>query len=337
MKFGVFDHLDASGAPLDRFFEDRLKLGEAYDQAPIHSYHVAEHHATPLGLSPSPSVFLAALAQRTKRVRFGPIVYTLPLYHPLRLADEICMLDQLSNGRLDLGVGRGVSPIEFEYFGVDLAKDSQPMYLEAYAVLMQALTKDRVTFEGKYYQYRDVPIMLKPKQQPLPPLWYGLSNIESTEWAARTAINTISNQPVERVKATTDRFRAEWAKLGRDPAKLPFLGFTRHCVIGETEAEAKKIAKRAYTVWYGSFIKLWRERGQPPTFLPYVEDFDETVKRGQMLCGTPDQVAEIIQRQSTAAGINYLLLRFAFGNLKLDESVNSLGLFARRIQPAYSK
>ncbi|HYR97370.1 MAG TPA: LLM class flavin-dependent oxidoreductase, partial [Gemmatimonadales bacterium] len=108
MQFGVFDHMDASGEPLALLFENRLKLAEAYDRLGLYALHVAEHHSTPLGMSPSPSVFLALAAQRTKRLRLGPLVYTLPLYHPLRLAEEICTLDQLSGGRLELGVGRGV-------------------------------------------------------------------------------------------------------------------------------------------------------------------------------------------------------------------------------------
>ena len=107
LAFGVFDHLDASGAPLRDFYEDRLKLVELYDRLGFYCYHVAEHHSTPLGMAPSPSVFLSAVAQRTKRLNFGPLVYTLPLYHPIRLIEEICMLDQMSGGRFQFGTGQG--------------------------------------------------------------------------------------------------------------------------------------------------------------------------------------------------------------------------------------
>ena len=96
MKVGVFDHLDRNDRPLHAFYEERLKIVEAYDRGGFYAYHTAEHHATPLGLAASPSVFLAAVAQRTQRLRFGPLVYTLPLHHPLRVVEEICMLDQLS-------------------------------------------------------------------------------------------------------------------------------------------------------------------------------------------------------------------------------------------------
>ncbi|MFP6761495.1 MAG: LLM class flavin-dependent oxidoreductase, partial [Rhodospirillales bacterium] len=97
MKFGIFDHMDLGGFEnLSAFYEDRLKLAELYDEIGIHAYHLAEHHATPLGMAPSPNVFLSAMAQRTKRLRFGSLVYCLPLYHPIRLLEEICMLDQMS-------------------------------------------------------------------------------------------------------------------------------------------------------------------------------------------------------------------------------------------------
>ena len=109
MEFGVFDHLDRSPLPLADYYEARLAVVEAIDRAGFYAYHLAEHHSTPIGMAPSPSVFLSAVAQRTKSLRFGPMIYALPLYHPLRMIEEICMLDQMSGGRLDVGFGRGAS------------------------------------------------------------------------------------------------------------------------------------------------------------------------------------------------------------------------------------
>src|SRR5258708_19554653 len=104
MQFGVFNHMDASGEPLAQLFENRLRLAEAYDRIGLYALHVAEHHSTPLGMSPSPSVFLALAAQRTKRLPLGPLVYTLPLYHPLPLADDLSTLHPLRGGTLHLRV-----------------------------------------------------------------------------------------------------------------------------------------------------------------------------------------------------------------------------------------
>ena len=107
MKFGIFDHLDNDHLPMNQYYEERLKVIELYDKFGFHAWHVAEHHATPLGMAPSPGLFLAAAAARTTRIKLGPLIYIVPAYSPLRLIEEICMLDQMSSGRLLLGVGRG--------------------------------------------------------------------------------------------------------------------------------------------------------------------------------------------------------------------------------------
>src|ERR1700726_470420 len=144
MEFGVFDHLDRDDQTLGDYYAARLQIIEAYDRLGFYAYHVAEHHATPLGMAPSPAVFLAAVAQRTKRLRFGPLVYILTLQSPLRAYEEICMLDQMSGGRLELGMGKGISPIELAYFGADPAQ-AQSIYQEASAIIMKAFSEKRLT------------------------------------------------------------------------------------------------------------------------------------------------------------------------------------------------
>ena len=117
-EFGIFDHLDRGGRDLSDVYGERLSMLRAYDEAGFYAYHLAEHHGTTLGMAPSPGIFLAAAAQRTKRLRLGPMLYVLPLHDPVRLIEEICMLDQLSDGRLELGMGKGFSPFEAAFFGV---------------------------------------------------------------------------------------------------------------------------------------------------------------------------------------------------------------------------
>src|SRR6266478_6763232 len=131
MQFGIFDQNDLGPYPLTEQYENRLRLIEFYDRAGFRTYHMSEHHSTPLNLAPSPSVFLAAVTQCTKRLRMGALVYVLPAHHPLRLAEEICMLDHLSGGRIEVGVGRGVSPYELEHYGIDPAQ-SRDEYFEAF-------------------------------------------------------------------------------------------------------------------------------------------------------------------------------------------------------------
>ena len=191
MDFGVFDHLDRSDLPLDEFYEARLKLIESYDTSGFYAYHLAEHHFTPLGMAPSPSLFLSAIAQRTRRLRFGPLVYALPLHHPLRLIEEICMLDQLSGGRLEIGFGRGSSPVEISLYGQQPDKAPE-MYAEALEIILQGLKKGIVNFAGRFFTVEGVPLVLEPLQKPHPPIWYGVHSVESSERAARNALNAVS-------------------------------------------------------------------------------------------------------------------------------------------------
>src|SRR6185437_4783969 len=191
MKFGVFDHMDDAGGPLAKLYADRLEMIEAYDRSGIYGYHLAEHHSTPLGCAASPSLFLAALAQRTKTLRFGPLVYLLPFYHPLRLIEEVCMLDQMSGGRFQLGIGRGVSMYETAAYGLDFAK-TQEMYHEAFQVLIKGLTSEQLDFAGTFYKFDKLPMILKPLQKPHPPLWYGVTLPSNAPWPAENHVNIVA-------------------------------------------------------------------------------------------------------------------------------------------------
>ncbi|HEX5325858.1 MAG TPA: LLM class flavin-dependent oxidoreductase [Acetobacteraceae bacterium] len=330
----MFDHMDRGGGSLADLFEDRLALVEEYDRAGFYGYHVAEHHATPLGLAPSPGVWLAAVAQRTRRLRFGPLVYALPLYHPLRLVDEICMLDQMSGGRLLLGVGRGISPIELGYWGVD-PQAAPAMYQEALEVVLAGLTSRELTFTGKYYRYDTVPIELAPVQQPHPPLWYGIGRAEAVSWAARHRVNVVANLPPALMRGITDRYRAEWQALGRPAEELPLMGVSRHVVIAATDSEALAVARPAYRRWRDSFLRLWLKHGQLPNpQAVFPPEFEQAEAAGRAVAGTPDKVRRFMQQTVEESGISYLLCRFAFGDLPRAAALRSVRLFTAEVMPA---
>ena len=328
MKFGVFDHLDRNELALDVFYEQRLKIVEAYDRGGFYAYHTAEHHATPLGLAASPSVFLAAVAQRTERLRFGPLVYTLPLHHPLRLVEEICMLDQLSRGRFELGVGRGISPIETAYFGVD-PDHRQKMYLEALQIVRQALTSRTLTFHGQFYDYADVPMELAPFQKPHPPLWSGTGTPEGGEAAGRNGFNMVANAPTPQVRAITERYRAAFTAT-----HTPFVGLARFVIMGETDDEALAIARRAYPLWHRHFHHLFRLHGTTPNMGERPPHFDQIKDGGRGIAGSPATVTRMIKAQMAEAGTNYFVGQFAFGDLSLAEVLRTVDLFAREVMPA---
>lgn len=328
VTFGVFDHLDSSGVPLRDFYEDRLRLTEAYDRLGFHAYHVAEHHATPLGMAPSPSVYLAAVAQRTTRLILCPLVYTLPLYHPLRVVEEVCMLDQMSGGRLQFGVGKGISPIETRHYGVDPDKATR-MFTEAFEVLMRGLAGRTLDYEGEFYRFKNVPLELEPLQKPHPPLWYGTSTADSAERPARQGMSIVTNAPAAAAHAIIARYRS---CFGGGDAQ-PKLGIGRHIVIADSDGAAMDIARRAYGRWRASFMKLWEDHGVTPPGGGYPETYDDPGQQGRALAGTPRTVADALQAQLDECGANYVVCRIAFGSLSYADALRTTELLASEVMP----
>jgi alkanesulfonate monooxygenase SsuD/methylene tetrahydromethanopterin reductase-like flavin-dependent oxidoreductase (luciferase family) len=336
LNFAIFDHLDSDGGPLGQFLEDRLRLLELIEQAGFQAYHLAEHHSTPLGMASSPSVFLAAAIQRTRKIRLGPLVYVLPLYHPLRLYEEICMLDHLSGGRLTVGVGRGGALIEHQRFGIDPAV-APAMYQEAFAVLMRAFESEVLDFEGRFYNYKDYVIQVKPVQTPHPPIWYGAPNADAIAWAAPRGVNVVSLGPGARARAISDRYREEWKKLGRDGGALPGIGITRHVVVADTDAEAKAIANAAYPRWRDAIGYLWRRANLDFVLKDiYPPDFTALERIGHGVAGSPATVRDYLTRLQAETGVNTVLCQMVFGVMRLKDATRSIRLFGREIIPAFS-
>jgi alkanesulfonate monooxygenase SsuD/methylene tetrahydromethanopterin reductase-like flavin-dependent oxidoreductase (luciferase family) len=142
-------------------------------------------------MAPVPGVYLGALARATRRMRLGPLVYLLPLYSPLRMVEEICMLDHLSHGRLEVGVGRGVSPYELSFHKV-AHDDSRDIFVDAFNCISAGLTTDTLTYRGKHFVYENVPIALRPLQQPHPPFWYASSSAIGATWAGAQGLHFVT-------------------------------------------------------------------------------------------------------------------------------------------------
>jgi alkanesulfonate monooxygenase SsuD/methylene tetrahydromethanopterin reductase-like flavin-dependent oxidoreductase (luciferase family) len=336
LKFGIFDHLDSDGRPLGELLASRLRLIELIEREGYHAYHLAEHHSTPLGMASSPSVFLAAAFARTQRLRLGPLVYVLPLYQPLRLYEEICMLDQLSGGRLLVGVGRGGALLEHQRYGVEPAVAAE-MYYEAFAVLMRAFDSEVVDFDGKFYRYKDYVVQAKPVQRPHPPLWYGAPNAESIAWAAPLAVNVVSLGPAARARAIAERYRQEWRELGREAGALPMIGITRHIVVAETDAEAQAIAAAAYPRWRQAMDWIWRRSGVEFSLKEiYPPDFAALAAIGHGVAGSPASVRDYVARLQAETGINYLLCQMVFGGMAEADAARSLTLFGREVMPVFA-
>jgi alkanesulfonate monooxygenase SsuD/methylene tetrahydromethanopterin reductase-like flavin-dependent oxidoreductase (luciferase family) len=332
LECGVFDHLDRNDLPLRDFYEQRLQGIEAFDRAGFYAYHVAEHHFTPLGMAPSPSVFLSAVGQRTRRLRFGTFVYALPAHHPLRVLEEICMLDHMSGGRLEIGFGRGSVPFEISYYGQN-ADERQQIYAERLEFILKAFTVRTLTWHGRYDRFENVPMEFAPLQKPGPPLWYGAHSPDSAERAARQGFNIVTNDLPDNARAIVDRYRRVWREA-QNSAAVPKMGVVRFIVVAGNDAEAMTIARRAYLRWRTSFVHLSAMNGILPDSPLNVESFDQLIRQGQAIAGSPETVRAFLAAQIEQIRANYLVGQFCFGDLALDEMLRSVALFATHVMPA---
>ena len=337
MKFGAFDHIDAGVGGLRAEYEGRLQLAEMYEKLGYHAYHIAEHHGTPLGVAPSPNLILAALTQRTKTLRFGPLVYILPLYHPVRLLEEICMLDQMSGGRFELGVGRGAAFVEAMRFNLK-SEDIQPLFDETLDILIKGLkAEESFTYEGKYYTIKDLPMTVHPMQRPHPPLWYGTNTPDKTVWGAANSVNMLSLGSPQLTRSVTDRYREEWKKLGKAEADIPFLGIARNVFVADTDEEARRIGARAWAGFANHLAWLWERDGIEFPVKAWSPDFEKAAAGGAVIAGSPETVRKAIAKLKDEAGVNYMACELVFGDMSLEEAKRCAELFGREVIPAFAK
>jgi alkanesulfonate monooxygenase SsuD/methylene tetrahydromethanopterin reductase-like flavin-dependent oxidoreductase (luciferase family) len=331
MKFGLFDWVEAGAGLPAEVYEHKLRLAEAADAAGFHAMFLAEHQGTPLSIDASPAVLLSAMIQRTRRLRLGALTFCLPWYDPYRFYNEVCMLDQLSGGRLELGVGRGVSPIESAIFNLHTIDESRARYRETLDFFFQACA-------GPVVRFRDVDIELynKPAQKPYPPLWFPSSSKDSIDFTARHGYHTAIISSHAEAKARFSQYRRLWEKHKNDPGRhnahvaRPFLARTQHLVIAESERQALEAGVAAYETWKGRLHHLTRKHGRPDAIA--LDPFAETSVM-RLIAGTPETVLRQLQSVVKESGPNYLLCVFSFGSLPPAMALRSLELFAREVMP----
>ncbi|MFI4975732.1 MAG: LLM class flavin-dependent oxidoreductase [Caulobacterales bacterium] len=328
MQFGIFDHMEHRGGPLGTLYEERLQMLELAEACGFARYHKAEHHFTVLDAAPSSAVFLAAASQRTKRIRLGSLVSLLPFYHPIRLIEEVCALDHLTGGRLDLGVGKGISPVEHRLWGHD-ADEATPRMLEALDILRAGLAGARLTHKGAWHAYDDAPMTMAPVQRPHPPLWYP----GNVEFAGAHRLHTVVGGPTAAVKAQVARFGELVAQSTEDwnpGVAAPIIGATRHIYVAPTRAEAEARARTAWVRYDENLMSLWRARGvATPGMSPSLNgDFDRALAVNIVVAGTPDDALAHVSALRDEARLDYFVGSFAWGDLTHAETMSSMQLFA---------
>jgi len=343
--FAIFDWIDIPpGADPADVLEGRLAMVESADRGgELATYHVAEHHGTSLGLASSPGVFIAAASQRTSRIRLAPTVFVLPLYDSLRLAQEIGMLDQLTRGRLDVGLGRGSVPIEGEFFGhtfAEMAKrytDMEPALLETLA------TEHYVRPPGEETHQDGLPLHVTTRQKPNPPLWYPTTHPESIPRLAKDGYNTLFgfawfSPSAEEIGKVSEQYFAGVAHAQSTGGQryatggTPRFGTMRHVLVAETDEEALATAKPALDDFNGNFTYLMRKYNQLGD-RPATLDFDGLRRNSKVLIGSVSTVVDLLVELIETGQLNYFAGVFAWGSLTTQQTLTSVDLFQTQVIP----
>lgn len=341
--FGIFDHIEGiPGTPTDRLLRDRLELVRLADAAGYSAYHLAEHHGSDLCLAPNQELFISAAAQVTERIRLGPMVKLLPLHHPVRIVEDMCVADQLTGGRLDFGVGRGVAPIEHAWFSSSWA-ESRERFEDSLRIICRALSTGEISSEGSaFWDFPPVPLATKPLQDPIP-FWYP----GNPAIAGRYGMSLMWAGPITR--EAYDVYVDAWNEhLGdglrfEGPDGRPRVGCTMLVAIGP-EKEALEVARRAMNglvrrtsnVHRNDLLIMSEEesyaaQGPLRAILAHVED---AITAG---AGTADQIAERWAAFLEPALIDYVALQLPAGDMTLDEARHTLELFASEVKPQLEK
>ena len=291
---------------------------------------LSEHHFTEDGYCPAILPLLGALTSRTQRARLGTFILLLPLYHPLRLAEDVATLDLLSGGRIDLGVAAGYRPEEFAAHNMSTRERAGRME-EGLELLIQAWTKEEVSFAGAYYTAEGLPVRPRPLQQPHPPLWMGGESPAAIRRAARYGCHFM---PTTTGHDTVHAYREELARLGRDPTQFQIALPRVIYVIDDPEAGWQELRDHllyqhnVYCGWAADAGLIRRDRGRPlrsPEELP----------RDQYIIGEPAFCTEALEKLRTDLAVDEITLWAVLPGFDIGKSTRSLERFAAEVMPHF--
>jgi alkanesulfonate monooxygenase SsuD/methylene tetrahydromethanopterin reductase-like flavin-dependent oxidoreductase (luciferase family) len=338
--FGIFDHIeDIPGTPTQQLFRDRLELIRLADEAGFESFHLAEHHGSGLCMAPNQELFISAASQVTTKIRLGPMVKLLPLHHPVRILEDMCVADQLTGGRLDFGVGSGVAPIEHAWFGSTWT-ERRERFEDTLGIICRALATGEISSEAsRYHDFPTVPLATKPVQDPIP-FWYPGNPVT----AGRHGMSLMWPGPIDR--KTHDLYVENWNEhrggtLRVDgPDSRPRVACTMILAIAPTEGEALAIARRgmdglvrrAEAVHANDRLIMSPEDcekalGPLRAILAHVED---AIAAGS---GTVEQITERFAAMLEPGLIEHVALQLPTGDMTFEEARRTFELFAADVKP----
>jgi natural product biosynthesis luciferase-like monooxygenase protein len=350
MRFGLyfFPSFRLAYMSTAEYFSQGLSLSERADELGYASVKTVEHYFHDYGgHSPNPIVFLSAVAARTRRIRLITGAVIPAFNNPIKLAGELAMLDNISNGRLDAGFGRAFIPKEFDVFGVSM-DESRPRFEEGIDIITRLWTQARVSYDGKFHKFHDVRLMPRPVQKPHPPIWIAaVATKDSFVWAGRNGYHIMivpfaSN--LELVRELVQSYRDAWREGGHTPGAEQVQS-SLHCYLAETHQEALDGFKRPvdrYIEVFGEAVRSWADQqsSQYAGYNKLVEAIsaltaEKMIDSHTALVGTPDEVIEQIHFNRDLIGEHEPSMQINFGGIKEREAFRTLELFAKHVMPRF--
>ncbi|GAA4856755.1 LLM class flavin-dependent oxidoreductase [Pseudonocardia benzenivorans] len=329
--------------PHDVRLNQVLDLATGCEDAGFDSIWFAEQHFTNYGYSPNPVLIATAAAQRTRRVRIGLSIVVLPLWNPVRLAEDLALLDIFSNGRLDVGIGKGYQHIAFRGLGVDI-DTRQARFEESLDVLLRAWTTDELQLAGPtWVTQQAVNVLPKPVQRPHPPIWVAVTSDDNIRWAATTdfhvfgSANWVTNQ---RGLSDHELYLQERRAAGRSDDRWSYAlnRQTRVLAQGEDRDEAWRVFADRCRYTFRLARRLRRdtvryERGIVHSDVIEDEPTDAEL-RERTLFGTPDEIAERVVKLHATLDTDLIITQMDFGGAPHEEVRRSVELFGTEVIPA---
>jgi natural product biosynthesis luciferase-like monooxygenase protein len=347
MKFGhfclptYFEDVDGDVGGFMRRFVDFLVSSE---DAGFDMLFANEHHFDAYGgLVPSPTIMIASLAQRTKRVKLGSSIIVLPLHNPIEIAEQWGMIDLMSDGRVELGVGRGFVAYDYDRLNVP-RDDAQERLKDGVALIRKAWSGETFSHDGPYYKYRDLQVWPRPQQRPHPPIWLSCGGTpDSFKWAGEQGfgIFTVAYRGVEPLIPLNKIYRDAWAAAGR-PAKGYKIAAHYQVVLSEDGAEARDIAAKAlkryvaattHTLDRSSADREHTSRENYQKVDQEVVNVEQMVKECRVIAGTPDDAVKLLTKAQEMMGFTQVDCTFYFGGIPFELAQRSHRIFAEKVMP----
>ena len=340
-------------------YDAHIRLAQQLDEQGWHSYFVIEHQNSPVGRITAPSVYLTAVARATKRLRIGAMMWQLPFYHPIRLAQEVAMLDHLSRGRVEFGTGIGVHEHEFIRWGVDYYQRAA-IAGEVLDIVRKAWTQDEVTFTGKYFHFDEALPQPKPYQKPHPPIWAAVHSDAAVEFAAKQNLHVSQNLDTDEVVARKfDLYRHIWRESGHQ-GPMPRVFLMRQVHVAETDDKAHAQARQflasreggAVPVGGGPIAKTrigWGthargmgrdseradDKARGEVMRQAATSYEFNIEQGLALVGSPETIIRRLEAGKARIGYDIFCGNFAIGTMPEPMVQESIRLFGEKVVPAF--